>query len=210
VALNANGTVVAEGDTDGRVTFWDVRTHARLAEHVLELDWPVTELQSAAGGDSLLAANFTQAGSDANAPAAAAVFNANTGAELATYTSPSPAAAPVNPGAALSPDGGFLLAGTDGLAPAPPGGTEDVYQVASGALIAGLAGVTASAPQAYSTSPADPWSPTGNEILVGNKLYACDGCAQLSILQHEAANRAAWSRPLSAADDRPPPGSPYS
>lgn len=210
VALNADGTVVAEGDTEGRVTFWDVRTHARLAQHLLEPEWPVTELQSAAGGNRLLAVNFPQSGTDANAPAAAGVFDANTGAELATYTSPSPASAPVNPGAALSPDGGFLLAGADGVAPAPPGGIEDVYQVASGALVAGLAGVTASVPQAYSASPADPWSPAGNEVLIGNSLYACDGCAPLSVLQHEAVNRAAWSRPLSAADDRPPPGSPYS
>ena len=117
--------------------------------------------------------------------------------------------APINPGAALSPDGSFLLAGGTGLAPSPPGGNEAVYQVAGGQVMSGLDGVTEPVPDAYSASPAQPWSPSGTQVLIDNTLYSCDACGPLDRLETEATSRTEWARPLSATNDRPPSTDPY-
>jgi WD40 repeat protein len=209
VALNGDGTVVASGDTYGQVCFWDVSTRRLVAKQLLAANWPIVELQPAAGGSRLLAVDFPQAGSGVNAPAAAAVFDASTGREVSAYSSPGPRLAPIDPGAALSPDGSFLLAGALGLTPTPPGGTEDVYQLSSGEVMAGLDGVTSAAPVSYSSLPAQPWSPNGTQVLIGNAIYECGACGSLTQLQAEAASRSDWSRPLSAQDDRPPATNPY-
>jgi WD40 repeat protein len=212
VALNGNGTVLASGDFDGAVYLWDVRAHREIAKRLVSSggNWPVLEVVPASGGSRFLAVDYPQAGSGVNPSGSAEVLEASTGEEIAAYSSPGPIVTPVNPGAALSPNGSFLFAGTLGLAPSPPGGAEGVYQVSSGELMDGLAGVMPPGPVSYASSPAEPWSPSGNEVLIGNAIYACDACGSLHQMQVEAASRMAWSEPLSASDDDPPSSDPYS
>jgi WD40 repeat protein len=227
VALNARGTVVASGDADGDVFVWDIRVHPRVAGYVAETD-PVVELEPASGGSRFLAVDYPQAGQWGSvapkgglsflgfylrSPGAGAgvVLDAARGRDIAAYTTPLITNAPVNPGAALSPNGSFLLAGALGLAPSPPGGVEAVYQVSSGEVMASLDAATqATAALWYESSPAQPWSPAGNDVLIGNAIYACDACGSLHQMQMDAAARLAWAQPLSATDDHPPSTDPYS
>ena len=164
----------------------------------------------------MVAVDYPQIGAgDFEPPGTATVFDAHTGGLIAGFTSPGQSgAAPVSPGAALSPDGGFLFGGLLGLAPAPPGGNQAIYQVgAQGMLALNLenAGLAPLASQADDPAPADPWSPDGIHLLAGARdIYACDACGSLVQLQRAARDRAAWLKPLSTAQDRPPSASPYS
>jgi len=208
VALSANGDVVASGNADGTVFLWNVATGRRIAvQHVST--WPIVELDAAAGGSRLLAVDLPQAGTGVNPSGAAAVLDAATGQIVATYNSPAPLVAPMNPGAALSPDGAFLFAGALGLAPTSPGGVEATYQVSSGQAMDNPQAAIESSTSSYSLLPAQPWAPNGAQGWAGNALYACDACDSLAELQSAAASRIAWAQPLSEASDHPPATDPY-
>ena len=208
VAFGANGAVVASGNADGTVTLWDVATGRRLTVQRL-FNWPIVELGTAAGGSRLLAVDWPQAGTGGNPAGAGAVLDAATGRIVGRYNSPAPFLAPVNPGAALSPNGSFLFAGALGLAPTAPGGIAAVYQVSSGETMENLQAATEPTTSFYRSLPAQPWGPDGAELLAGNALYACDACGSLAKLQAAAASRIAWAQPLSAASDHPPATDPY-
>jgi WD40 repeat protein len=208
VALSGDGAVVASGNADGTVALWDVATGRRIALQRIS-SWPVTELDPAAGGTRLLAVDWPQTGSGGNAAGAGLVLDAATGRVVARYNSPPPYTAPINPGAALSPDGSFLFAGPLGLAPAAPGGIAAAYQVSGGETLAGLQSAGSPFTSPYSPFPAQPWAPDGTGLLAGNARYACDACGSLAELQAAAASRIAWARPLSAGSDHPPATSPY-
>jgi WD40 repeat protein len=212
VALDADGGVVAAGDAAGRVFAWDVVTKRRLAEEQVPSsgDWPISELTTSGDGSRFLAADWPQAGTGTNPPGSAVVLDAATGRELATLLSPATSGvAPVNPGAALNSNGSLLFAGALGLAPAAPGGTEAVWQLSTGEDLAGLQGVSVPAASSYATSPAEPWSPSGTRLIVGDAVYACDACGSLSQLEAVAQSRLAWGRALSAGADHPPSSNPY-
>jgi WD40 repeat protein len=207
VALSTDGGVVAAGTAEGAVYQWSVATGRRLSITTLGI-WPIVELSPAAGG-SLLAVDMPQAGSGVNASGAAALLSFGSGQTIAAYQSPAPLYAPVDPGAALSPDGRVLYSGALGLSPSAPGGTLAVYQVSGGQLMAGLQAAAGSPVEDYSEFPAQPWSPDGADLLAGNSIYRCDACQALTQLQQVAASRIAWSAPLSATSDHPPGTNPY-
>jgi WD40 repeat protein len=208
VAISPDGRVVVSGNADGTVDFWDVATGKRIADQAVST-WPVIELNPAGDGSDLLAVDWPQAGSGINPAGAAAVLDADTGRVVASYLSPSPVTAPVDPGAALSADGGFVFAGVLGLGPSAPAGVTAAYQVSGGQLMADLQGAAISPQAAYSESAVRPWSPDGRELLVGTAIYACDSCGPLVRLQAAAATRIAWSAPLAVGSDHPPAISPY-
>lgn len=207
VALSTDGSVVAAGTADGAVYQWSVATGRRLSIATLGI-WPIVELSPAAGG-SLLGVDMPQAGSGVNASGAAALLSFGGGQTIAAYQSPAPLYAPIDPGAALSPDGSVLYSGALGLSPSPPGGTLAVYQVSGGQSVAGFQAAAGSAAQDFSEFPVQPWSPDGADLLVGNSIYRCDACQALTQLQQVAASRIAWSTPLSATFDHPPGTDPY-
>jgi WD40 repeat protein len=208
VALSVNGAVVASGNADGTVSLWDVATGRRITVQRVST-WPIVELGTAAGGSRLLAVDWPQAGTGTNPAGTGAVLDAATGHIIARYSSPAPFIAPVNPGAALSPDGSFLFAGALGLAPAAPGGIAAAYQVSSGETMENLQAATEPATSQYRSFPAQPWAPDGAKLLAGNALYACAACGSLAELQAAAMSRIAWARPLSASSDHPPATDPY-
>jgi WD40 repeat protein len=207
VAITANGDVVASGNSDGTVSLWNVAARKRIT--VKLSDFPIIELRSAAGGSRLLAVDRPQVASGVLPPGTGQVLNSATGRVLAAYESPGPAAPNLNPGAALSADGNFLLGGVLGLAPTPPGGFAAVYQVSPGQTMADLQAAPESRARSYSESPAQPWSPGGNQVLFGTGIYPCDACGLPATLQAAARSRNAWSRPLSATSDHPPATNPY-
>lgn len=209
VALSGNGDVVASGNADGTVSLWNVATGRQIAVQRISWTWPIVELSTAAGGSRLLAVDFPQAGSGANPSGAGAVLNAVTGRIIATYKSPAPLVAPINPGASLSPDGSFMFAGSLGLAPSAPGGVAAAYQVTSGQAMDSLGAATGPATSSYSLLPAQPWAANDAELLAGNAIYACDACGSLAELQAAAASRIAWSQPLTPASEHPPVTDPY-
>ena len=219
VALSTDGGIIASGNADSTVFLWNVATGKRIAVHALSpgpvvlgtpgLGWPIIELSLAANGSRLLAVDWPQAGSGVNPPGAAAVLDLATGHVVASYRSPAPLQAPINPGAALSPDGAFLFAGALGLAPSSPGGTAAAYQISSGQVMENFQAAVEPASRSYSLLPAQPWAPDGAEVLVGNTLYGCDACGSLAELQAAAASRIAWEQPLSQASDHPPATDPY-
>jgi len=211
VALDADGMVVAAGTDSSNVYLWGVRARRLIATKMLSTPWAVVELDPSLDGSDLLAVDYPQAVDQFNGgEGAAEVLNASTGAVVARYASPPTlGAAPINPGAALSPNGGYLFAGSLGLAPSPPGGTEAAYQISSRDLMESLQSVVAPLEGAYVQLPAQPWSPDGAQVLVGNAIYSTDACGSLAELEAAASARLAWSQPLSAADDHPPAASPY-
>jgi WD40 repeat protein len=207
VAISAAGDVVASGNADGTVFLWNVSTGKRIAIQRVST-WPIIEL-SAAGAPRLLAVDWPQAGSGVNPAGSASVLNSATGQVVAAYRSPAPVEAPVDPAAALSPDGNFLFTGALGLAPSAPGGIEAAYQVSGSQLMADLQTAAEPPTTSYSELPAQPWSPDGARLLAGNSIYPCDACGALAELQAAAASRIAWARPLSTASDHPPTSNPY-
>ena len=229
VALSPDGSVVAAGTIWQTVSIWSVTGRRLIAVKAVSTPrdseiggfggngpWPIAELAFSADGSRVVAVDYPQIGAgDFEPPGTATVFDAHTGGLIAGFTSPGQSgAAPVSPGAALSPDGGFLFAGLLGLAPAPSGGNQAIYQVgAQGMLALNLqnAGLAPLASQADDPTPADPWSPDGIHLLAGARdIYACDACGSLVQLQRAARDRAAWLKPLSTAQDRPPSTNPYS
>ena len=210
-ALNTDGSIVAVGDTYGRVFVWDVATGRLLAERLLEAEWPIVELEASVDGSRFLAVNYPQVGSGgANPPGDAEVLEASSGQVVASYQAVGQSnLTPINPGAALSPDGTFLLSGSLGLAPSPPGGYQDIYEIDNGQRLGGLEDVSEPVLEAYATVPAQSWSPDGTKVLVGLAVYACDACGDLHELQAAANSRLAWSQSLSSASDRPPTTSPF-
>lgn len=209
VALTGNGAMVAAGSDDGSVSLWDIATGKLIARD--SSDGYVVELTEASG--ELLAVDWPATGAHGPfSPVNGEVIAGSTGQVLATYTTNNQSNPSITPGAALSPDGEFIVAGADGIAPTPPGGANAAYQVSSGQTMTGLQAATAtqSALYSYADSPASPWSPAGTEVLIGTGIYACDACADLTALEDAAASRLAWSRPLSASADQPPATSPYS
>jgi WD40 repeat protein len=207
VALTTNG-VVASGDDDGTVAMWNVATGKKIAT-VRPLRSPIIELNAATDGSRLLAVDWPVTVTQPNPPAYGEVINEATGQVVATYRSPAPFLSPIDPGAALSPDGSFMFAGSLGLAPAPPGGVAAAYQNSSGQNMANLPAADQSPVNSYSLFPAQPWSPDGSELLAGNAIYACDACGSLHEIQAAAVSRIAWSRPLSSSSDHAPRTNPY-
>jgi hypothetical protein len=168
----------------------------------------IAELSFSASGDALVAVNFP-IGGNFTPPAAAAVFRASDGSVLDRYESPSTGAAR-QPGASLSPNGAFLLTGVLGLAPSPPGGDVAIYEVAGGRPVLDLRNATRPGFDRYDAPvPFDAWSPDGRQVLVGSAVYSCPACGSLSDMQAVARTRIAWSKPLSSANDAPPPGDPF-
>jgi WD40 repeat protein len=209
VAISNNGAVVASGNADGTVSLWDVATGRRVWIQHVSTTWPIVQLHPVGGGSRLLAVDWPQTGSGANAAGTAAVLDAAAGHIVARYNSPAPFTAPINPGAALSPDGSFLFAGALGLAPTAPGGIAAAYQVSSGETMENLQSSSQPTTSQYSQFPAQPWAPDGAELLIGNALYACNACGSLAELQAAAASKISWARPLSASSDHPPATNPY-
>jgi WD40 repeat protein len=206
VALTGDGAMVAAGSDDGSVSLWDITTGRLIARDAS--DGYVVELTGAAG--DLLAVDWPAIGAHGPfSPVNGEVIVGSTGQVAATYTANNQVQPSVNPGAALSPDAGFILAGTDGIAPAPPGGANAAYQVSSGQTMTGLQSVTQSALYSYADSPASPWSPDGTEVLIGTAVYACDACGDSTALENAAGSRLDWAEPLSASADHPPSSSPY-
>jgi hypothetical protein len=128
---------------------------------------------------------------------------------IASYRSPHPLLAPIDPAAGLSPDGAFLFAGALGLGPSSPAGVQAAYQLSSSQAMVDLQSVNVLSTIAYSLSPTQPWSPNASELLAGTAVYACDACGSLRELQAAAASRIAWSVPLSSASDHAPSSDPY-
>jgi WD40 repeat protein len=209
VAISPDGNTVASGISDGSVDFWDIASGKRIADTSVSSYYPIIELSPAQHGSELLAVIWPQVGTGVNAAGAAAVLDWDTGHVAATYQSPAPLLAPVDPGAALSADGNFVFAGALGLAPTAPAGIQAAYQLSSGQLMADLQTAAESGQDSYSEFPAQPWSPDGSQILAGTAIYACDSCGPLPSLQASAAARIAWSQPLSDSSDHPPAASPY-
>jgi WD40 repeat protein len=223
VAVSPDGGVVVSGNADGSVFLWNVTTGRQIGMQTVSnpvnasvgpSGWPVTELSMPAGGRSLLAATYPQAGTGISGPATAILLDIKTGRQLASYQAPSSPGLPINPGLALSPDGQFIFTGVLGLAPAPPGGAAAVYQAAGGPAMAGMQaafiGVSFDSYSDYSSAPAKPWSPDDGHLIAGGNVYACDACLPLTQLQAVATARIAWSAPLSETSGRPPAMSPYS
>ena len=206
VAITSGGAVVAAGNDDGSVCLWDIAT-GKLIAHDPSNGY-VIELTTTPSGD-LLAVDWPTIGAHGPfPPVIGEVMAGSTGRVLATYTA-NQAQPSISPGAALSPDGGFILAGADGIAPTPPGGLNAAYQVSSGQMMTDLQSASQPALYSYAESPASPWSPDGTKILLGTAIYACDACGAPTALQAAAASRLAWSQPLSASADHPPATSPY-
>jgi WD domain, G-beta repeat len=207
VAIPGNGTVVAAGSDDGSISLWDIAT-GRLIAHDPSEGY-VIELTVTPSGD-LLAVDWPAIGAHGPfSPVNGEVIAGSTGQVLASYTANNQVQPSISPGAALSPDGGFILAGADGIAPMPPGGLNAAYQVSSGQTMTGLQSAAQPALYSYAESPASPWSPDDTKILIGTAIYACDACGGPAALQTAAVSRLAWSKPLSASADRPPATSPY-
>ncbi len=206
VAITGNGAVIAAGSDDGSVSLWDIATRKLIAHD--PSDGYVEELTTAPSGD-LLAVDWPSIGAHGPfPPVSGEVIAGSTGRVLATFTA-NQAQPSISPGATLSPDGGFILTGADGIAPTPPGGLDAAYQVSSGQMMTGLQAAVQPALYSYAESPANPWSPDGARVLVGTAIYACDACGAPTALQAAAASRLAWSKPLSASADHPPATSPY-
>ena len=200
VAITGNGAVVAAGNDDGSVGLWNIATGRLIARD--PSDGYVIELTTTPSGD-LLAVDWPTIGAHGPfPPVEGEVIAGSTGHLLAMYTA-NQAQPSISPGAALSPDGGFILAGADGIAPTPPGGLNAAYQVSSGQMMTGLQSATQPASYSYAESPASPWSPDATKVLIGTAIYACDACGTPPALQAAAASRLAWSTPLSASR-RPP------
>jgi len=208
VAITGNGDVVASGDSDGAVCLWNIATGKLIAVDTLS-EYAIVELNSAASGSPFLAVDWPDVVSGVIPPGTGHVLDPSTGKVLASLKYPETPVPIINPGAALSADGGFLLAGVTGLAPAPPGGFETAYQVATGQTMASLQSAVESGSVAYSESPVRPWAPAGDEVLAGTAIYPCDACGTTATLRAAAASRIAWSQPLSVSDDHPPATDPY-
>jgi WD40 repeat protein len=214
VAISRDGSRIAAGTQHGDVSIWDSGRTRPIAASALTLPGgenrldAVAELSFSTSGEELVAVNYP-IGGNFTPPAAAAVFRSSDGAVLDRYESPSTGA--VNqPGAALSPNGAFLLTGVLGLAPSPPGGETAILEVTSGRTVLDLRNAARSDADRHGASaPFEAWSPNGREALVGNAVYACHACGSLEELQAVARTRIAWSAPLSSATDRPPPGDPF-
>lgn len=224
VALSPDGAIVAAGTAWQTVSIWTVADHHLIAARVainpgagqnsLANGWPIDELAFSDDGSRLVAADYPQPGAgDAEPPGTAAVFDSQSGQLVAAFQSPGPLGAAVNPGVALSPNGGFLFSGVTGFSPRPPGGIQAVYQVgAQGTLGVDLenAGFAPLGTTVDDPVPADPWSPDGLHLLVGARgIYACDACGSVPQLQGAAQRRAGWARALSVASDMVPRGAPY-
>jgi WD40 repeat protein len=208
VVLTADGDVVASGNSDGTVSLWNVPTGKPVKVDTLS-GGPIVELGATPDGSQLIAVNYPEVVAGITPPPTGEVLDASTGQVLATYHSPEGVAPDMNPGAALSADGGFLLAGANGLAPTSPGGTEAAYQISSGQAMTTLPAAGLSTVSAYSESPTQPWSPDDTEVIAGLAIYSCDACGLTSVLEATATSRLAWSRPLSQASDHPPATNPY-
>ncbi len=214
VAISSDASRIAAGTQRGDVSIWEPGRTRPIAVSPLTLPSgenrrdAVAELSFSASGNALVAVNYPIAG-DFAPPAAAAVIRASDGVVLDRYESPSTGAAN-QPGAALSPNGAFLLTGVLGLAPSPPGGDTSIYQVAGARTVLDLRNSTRSDIDRHDASaPFEAWSPDGRRALVGTSVYACQACGSLEKLQAVARTRAAWSTPLSSAGAGPPRGNPF-
>jgi WD40 repeat protein len=207
VALSPDGDVVAAGDDYGGVFFWSTVTGKRLALREVS-SWPLLGLTSTTSG-LLLATDWPMTPTAAGSEGTSSLLDFGTQRVTASYLSPRPYGPPINPGAVLSPDGRYLFSGALGVAPTWPGGQVAVYQVAGGQVMASLHAAQVPHTTADPEFPAQPWSPDGGRLVVGNGIYRCDACVSLNELQALATTRIAWSAPLSEASDHPPASDPY-
>ena len=233
VAINADGTEIAAGTAWWTVSWWNVAQRRLLAVRLAAPgDQPIggfgaggpfqiTELGFSGNGSRLVAVDYPVfTATDLAPPVTATIFSA-AGRLLHTWSSPAGALA-LDPGAAFDPSGEDLLAGPLGLAPAPPGGSNAVYELADGQSLTSLP--NAVIPAASLGGPplpaqdyafawpalAQPWAPDGTEVLAGaDAIYRCAACGTLPQLQQAAQLRLRWARPLSAGHDVPPSGSPF-
>ena len=209
VAISGDADVVASGNSDGTVSFWDMNSGKRVRDVTLSYSQSIVELRPTADGTSFLAVDYPRVASGVQPPGTAEVLNAKTGRVIATYQSPGPTYPPINPGATLSPDGNFLLAGPLGLAPAPPGGIEAAYQSRPARPCLACKTPPSPSPRHSLNSRHTRGRQAATRILVGTAIYSCNACGTLTQLKDAATVRIAWSQPLSETSDHPPATSPY-
>jgi WD40 repeat protein len=222
VAVNSGGTEFAVGTDHGSVDLWQVQGHRLLRTVVMRNSvtpdvYPVAELSFAGSGSYVVAVNYPQIGAgDELPPGSALVLAAATGRTVTALSSPAQGGPPINPGVALSPDGGYVLGGVEGFSPATAeAGNEAVYGVAGGQEFADLQNTLTQAPPVYpitpNLSPVNPWAADGIQLLTGGPaVYACDSCGSLTQLQSIARLRLAWATALTPAHDHPPSADAFS
>jgi WD40 repeat protein len=216
VALNSHGDLLALGTTAGSVELWNVTLHRQVTSRVMTdtvtgISFPVTDLSFAASGSALLAANYPELGTGDSKPQGSALVLSTGGRQVAALTSPAQVSHSLNPGVALSPDGGFVLGGIEGFAPGTsvPGG-EAVYLLEGDQQVLNLQGTTVGAPPTLVTGVSDfvpftAWAHDGVRVLTGaTAVYNCDACGPLARLESAAVARLAWGIPLTPARDHPP------
>jgi WD40 repeat protein len=209
VAWNREGTVVAAGSANGTVSLWHVDSKEPVQVSNTS-DWPILQLTPTSNGSTLLAVDWAQVGTGPPAQSSAEVLDASTGHVVSKYTSPNgPIAVPMSSGAALSPNGSILFAGSLGLSSTTTGGIVAAYQVSTGLEMANFQDAEREPTSNFETYPSNPWAPDNIEVLAGNAIFTCDACGSLSQMQAIAASRLAWAHPLSATSGKPPSSNPY-
>jgi WD40 repeat protein len=219
-AINAAGTRFAVGTAWGSVDIWRVGGRQPLASHLVTTpetapdEFAVGELDFSADGSAVLAVNYAQPNAGfAEPPGTALVLDARTGGVmevLSTGATGGAAGPEVNPAAALSPAGGYVLGGEEGFAPlSMAAGDEAIYDLRDSDQLADLRNAVAQAPpvvnQVSNLVPVDAWAPDGIRVLTGAPaIYPCDACGSLAQLQAAARLRAGWSKVLTPARDHPP------
>jgi WD40 repeat protein len=225
VAINSAGTELGIGTNVGSVDLWRIDDRHLVATRLLSNDvtndeFAITELGFAGHDSEVLATNYPQRSSGlAEPPGTAVVLSATTGGLLSRLNSPAAETIgpTVNPGISISPDGGFILAGVAGFAPAAvaPTGDDAVYDLAHEEMAMDLQGTVPQIPPVINQVPnltaVDPWAPDGVRLLTGAPaVYACDACGNLTQLQTAATTRLAWTPPLSPGHDNPPNANAFS
>jgi WD40 repeat protein len=209
VALNRNGSVVAAGIANGTVSLWNVNSKKLVAVSAASV-WPILQVTPTSDGSAFLVVDWAQAGTGPNASSSAEVLNATTGRVEARYASPSTTGAvPMSSGAALSPNGSVLFAGSLGLSPSAPGGIVAAYEVSTGSVMANFQDAGKAPFNNFEPYPSNPWAPDNVEVLAGNAIFTCDACGSLAQMQSIAASRIAWAHPLSAKSRTRPSSNPY-
>jgi WD40 repeat protein len=222
VAVNSGGTALAVGTDHGSVDLWRVQGHRLLTTLVMRNAvrqdvYPIAELSFADSGSYVVAVNYPQIeAGDELPPGSALILAAATGRTVAALGSPAQDGPPVNPGVALSPDGGYVLGGVEGFSPATAeAGNEAIYGVADSQEFVNLQNTLTQAPPVYPIGPnlipVNPWAANGIQLLTGGPaVYACDSCGSLAQMQSAARLRLAWATALTPAHDDPPSGDAFS